>query len=234
METETAAQGPNQPRFLSRMPSRWVLLTFLCLALVVRGRVMLGNLDSLERDPDAYRDVAWNVYFQGTLGFWSDASSAIEPTATRPPLYPLLLSGMYFLRFTPDGPGLGLLHVLLGVCTVWIAWRLGLAWGLPPIASLLAAALVMVDPILLNQSVLAMTETLATLLAAIALLVLTLVGPGRRGIGIMRALPACISNVVVGSDRSVPLAGCWIAPVCARRCAGRRRGRGTRAVGDSQ
>ena len=146
METEAASPTPDPPRFLSRMPSRWVLLTLLCLALVVRGRMMLGNLDSLEKDPDAYRDAAWNIYFEGTLGFWNDASGAVEPTATRPPLYPLLLSGMYFLRFTPDGPGIGLLHVLLGTCTVWIVWRLGLAWRLPPAASLLAAALVMVDP----------------------------------------------------------------------------------------
>lgn len=180
MEMEAASQLPDAPRFLGRMPSRWVLLTFLCLALVVRGRVMLGNLDSLEKDPDAYRDAAWNIYFEGTLGFWNDASSAVEPTATRPPLYPLLLSGMYFFRFTPDGPGIGLLHVVLGACTIWIVWRLGLAWDLPPAASLLAAALVMVDPILLNQSVLAMTETLATLLAAIALLALTRAGQDNR------------------------------------------------------
>lgn len=176
METEAAAPMFHSPRFSSRMPSRWVLLTFLCLALVVRGRMMLGNLDSLERDPDAYRDAAWSIYFERTLGLWNESSGAVEPTATRPPLYPLLLSGMHYLRFTPDAPGIGLLHVLLGTCTVWIVWRLGLAWRLPPAASLLAAALVMVDPILLNQSVLAMTETLATLLTAIALLALTRAG----------------------------------------------------------
>jgi hypothetical protein len=176
MDIEAAAQTPDSPLFVNRMPSRWVLLTFLCLALVVRGRMMLGNLDSLEKDPDAYRDAAGSVYFEHTLGFWNDASGTVDPTATRPPLYPLLLSGMYFLRFTPDAPGIGLLHVLLGTFTVWIVWRLGLAWRLPPAASLLAAALVMVDPILLNQSVLAMTETLATLLTAVALLALTRAG----------------------------------------------------------
>lgn len=176
MQTEAAAPKLDSPRFLSRMPSRWVLLTLLCLALVVRGRMMLSNLDSLEKDPDAYRDVAWSIYFEHTLGLWNESSGAVEPTATRPPLYPLLLSGMYFLRFTPDAPGIGLVHVLIGTCTMWIVWRLALAWRLPPAASLLAAALVMVDPILLNQSVLPMTETLATLLAAIALLALTRAG----------------------------------------------------------
>jgi hypothetical protein len=180
MKTEAAAQTPESPRLLSRTPARWVLLTFLCLALGVRGRMMLGNLDSLEKDPDAYRDAAWNIYFEGTLGFWNDASGAVEPTATRPPLYPLLLAAMYTLRFTPDAAGIGLVHVLLGTCTVWVVWRLGLAWGLPPAASLLAAALVMVDPILLNQSILAMTETLATLLAGIALLAVTRAGDDNR------------------------------------------------------
>jgi hypothetical protein len=50
MDIEAAAQTPDSPLFVNRMPSRWVLLTFLCLALVVRGRMMLGNLDSLEKD----------------------------------------------------------------------------------------------------------------------------------------------------------------------------------------
>jgi hypothetical protein len=180
METNTAAVNLDSSGLLSRMPSRWVLLTFLCLALVVRGRTMLSNLDSLQKDPDAYRDVAWNIYFEHTLGLWNDATGAVEPTATRPPLYPLLLSAMYFLRFTPDAPGIGLLQVLLGAGTVWLVWRLGLAWGLSPATSLLAALLVMVDPILLNQSVLAMTETLATLLTAIALSALTRAGQDNR------------------------------------------------------
>src|ERR1044072_7135471 len=87
METEAASQSLDAAGFLDRLPSRWVLLTLLCLALVVRGRMMLGNLDSLEKDPDAYRDAASNIYFEGTLGYWNNASSAIEPTATRPPLY---------------------------------------------------------------------------------------------------------------------------------------------------
>ncbi len=180
MEPEAAAVKHDSTGFLSRMPSRWLLLTFLCLALVVRGRTMLANLDSLQQDPDAYRDVAWSVYFEHTLGIWSDATGAVEPTATRPPLYPLLLASMYFLRFTPDAPGIGLLQVLLGTGTVWLVWRLGLAWRLSPAASLLAASLVMVDPILLRQSVLAMTETLATFLTVVALLALTRAGQDGR------------------------------------------------------
>ena len=243
METKTAAVNLDSSGLLSRMPSRWVLLTFLCLALVVRGRTMLSNLDSLQKDPDAYRDVAWNIYFEHTLGLWNDATGAVEPTATRPPLYPLLLSAMYFLRFTPDAPGIGLLQVLLGAGTVWLVWRLGLAWRLPPLTSLLAASLVMVDPILLNQSVLAMTETLATLLdgagaigphAGWARQPFALVGVGRHGARVVRALPAGISGVDAGGGCFVSLGWLPARDVSPRRGDDRRCGRGALALGDSQ
>ena len=57
---------------LDRMPPRWVLLVLFCLALVVRGRVMLSMSDSLRPDPDGYREVAWNVYDDGIV--WAVAS----------------------------------------------------------------------------------------------------------------------------------------------------------------
>jgi hypothetical protein len=50
---------------------------------------------------------------------------------------------------------------------------LGQLWGLPPAGSLLAGALVTFDPILLNQSVQVMTETLAAFLGAVALVAIT-------------------------------------------------------------
>jgi 4-amino-4-deoxy-L-arabinose transferase-like glycosyltransferase len=174
MDPEAAVIHGGQPQRPSgRTPPRWILLVLVCLALVVRGRVMLANFNSLVRDPDAYQEVAWNIFSQGTFGYYDDKSRNVEPKASRPPLYPLLLATVHFLRVPLSAAVLGFLHVVLGVGTVWAVWRLGLAWGLPPLANLLAAGLITVDPILLNQSVQAMTETLATLLATLALLALS-------------------------------------------------------------
>jgi len=87
--------------------------------------------------------------------------------AYRPPLYPLVLvaTGAY----DEGRPLLAIRwHLIFGVLTVWETARLGVKLRLGN-WSLLAGALVAVDPILLNQSALIMTETLATLLAVAAL-----------------------------------------------------------------
>jgi hypothetical protein len=152
------------------MPPRWVLLTLLCLALIVRARFMLSMGHTLEADPDWYRELSWNVYLHRTFGV--EADGTLWPTAFRPPLYPVLLSFLH--GFGEHGYyGEGILHVLLGVATVWAVWRSGLAWGLPPGGAILAAALVTIDPILLNQSVHLMSETLATMLSSFSLLALS-------------------------------------------------------------
>lgn len=157
------------------MPPRPLLLMFLCLALIVRGRAMLAMVDSLDKDPDGYREVARCIDQAHTIGMWRQPFDMMTPTASRPPLYPLLLSVIrhFHLPWEAASSLYGLLHVVLGVASVWAVWRLGQLWGLPPGGSLLAAALITVDPILLHQSAQVMTETLATLLALLALLAMT-------------------------------------------------------------
>lgn len=157
-----------------RKPPRWVLLLLLCLALVVRGKVMQSGVASLREDPDSYRSVAWQVYRYHTIGLrFNERGVDRAPTATRPPLYPLLLSVADFAHEEFEPYGFGFLHVVLGIATVYAVWcwanTLEVGW---PVA-LLAAGLVAIDPLLLHQSTQLMTETLATLLAVLALWTLT-------------------------------------------------------------
>jgi len=155
--------------------NRLFLLGLLVLTLAVRGGVLLARHGDLASDPDGYRQLAANLVQQGVYGYGeSDESagdSSIRPSAFRPPLYPLVLA---FAGGT-SGAGqavIAVLHLLMGVATVALVyvlsrqWQLG-GWGL------LAAALTACDPILLNQSTLLMTETLATLLAVVGLVCLT-------------------------------------------------------------
>ncbi len=137
---------------------------------------MLAMAPSLANDPDAYRNVAWHIYNDHTIGMWNQEFNMVTPTATRPPLYPLLVSVVHCLDLPSVEADIALyrlLHVVLGVASVWAVWRLGQSWGLPPGGSLLAAGLFTLDPILLNQSAQVMTETLATLLGLLALLAIT-------------------------------------------------------------
>lgn len=139
----------------------------LAVAILVRAGAFNLRHDTLQSDPDGYRRLARNLLGEGVFG------DGETPTAYRPPLYPLLLvpcmavedqNLSYF--------AIRLLHVVLGVGTVAATLWLGARWKLGR-WSLLAALLVAFDPILINQSLLVMTETLATCLAALALVALT-------------------------------------------------------------
>lgn len=139
-------------------------LAVVLLALAVRGGVLMLP-GALTEDPDGYRALAENVVAHGCFG------RGDVPTAYRPPLYPLVLAPAVALG--PNGStAIRVLHLALGVATVWLTYRLGQSWGLGRWA-LVAAALVACDPILLAQSRLVMTETLATFLAVASLLALT-------------------------------------------------------------
>ena len=151
----------------------WVLV----LASLIRCLFLVATQDHLDRDPDAYRKLAGNVletgvygWKTGKIGVGTNASAdKVRPTAFRPPLYPALL-------ICVGGVGtnwrIAVLHFVLGVATTGLVaclgWRAGLKrWAVA------AAMLVALDPILLNQSALVMTETLATFLAALTLFCLT-------------------------------------------------------------
>lgn len=141
-------------------PKGRYVVAVLLFALVVRGGVLLAWQDRLVADPDGYRQWAQSLAVRGEFVF--DAR-----VAYRPPLYPVLLvvTGAY----DASQPLLAVRwHLIFGVLTVWETTRLGVRLRLGN-WSVLAGALVAVDPILLNQSTLIMTETLATLLAVAAL-----------------------------------------------------------------
>lgn len=140
----------------------WLLIVF---TLVVRGGVLWTGFDDLRADPDSYRQLANNLIEYGTFGFGE------RPTAFRPPLYPLMLVPL--AAATGAAPvGVALLHLALGCTTVWLTWLIGTRWGLGRWATV-AAVLVAIDPILLRQSTLVMTETVATCATTLALLLLT-------------------------------------------------------------
>lgn len=140
----------------------WLLIIF---TLVVRGGVLWAGFDDLRADPDSYRQLASNVIEHGTFGFGE------RPTAFRPPLYPLTL--VPCIAATGTNPlGIALLHLMLGCITVWLTWLIGIRWGMGRWATV-AAVLVALDPILLRQSTLVMTETMATCATTLALFLLT-------------------------------------------------------------
>lgn len=127
---------------------------------------MMTHHESLQEDPDAYRVIAETLARTGVFGLPVDAGEA-RPTAFRPPLYPWLLAWLV------DGSGrlsnlsVAVLHCILGGLTIGLTWDIARRL-LSKRAAWIAAALVAIDPILLWQSTLVMTETIATALVMLA------------------------------------------------------------------
>ena len=138
-------------------------ISLLLFAILVRGGVAWLSYGDLAADPDSYSRLAITWAKSGTFGF--EGEQGVTPTAFRPPLYPWLLS------WCVDGAsvsrsGIAILHVLLGSATVVLTYLIGCRLQLR--AAWVAAVAVAIDPILLRQSQLVMTETLATFLAVLA------------------------------------------------------------------
>ena len=170
---------------------RLALAGLLVFTLLVRGGVLWVMRGNLEQDPDAYREIAENLLRHGEFalgkGEPEGGDKTYRPTAYRPPLYPVVLSNLPASdRQHVSLAKIGVLHVLLGVATVWLTWLtarrmcgvgsahldqqvVGIAHPTILAGPLLAGLIVACDPILLNQQTLVMTETLAAFLAILSL-----------------------------------------------------------------
>ncbi len=130
------------------------------VAIALRVVAFMLLPDSLDADPDAYRQIAVSLSQTGTFGL-VDAQGIAHPTAFRPPLYPWLLS--WFVAGTHlNQIAVVWLHAIIGGFTAGVAVLASrrLIGG----NGLLAGTLVAIDPVLVQQSTLVMTETLAALL----------------------------------------------------------------------
>jgi 4-amino-4-deoxy-L-arabinose transferase-like glycosyltransferase len=154
------------------------LVILLLLAAGLRGIALWKFGGQLASDPDAYQEIAGNIV--GGRGF-SFGTEGI-PTAYRPPLYPCLLVAARWVAGHDEALArrvTGAIHLFLGTASVWLvliaARRL-----VPGRAAWLAALLAAIDPLLVYNTSLAMTETTATFLVAL-LVCLWLSERGRGG-----------------------------------------------------
>ncbi len=142
---------------------RWGLAACLLLALAVRCLAISTRPSELTHDRDAYLGIARGV----AEGRGLCSPESIVPTAFRPPLYPSLLG--LLMAALPMGVAVALVNVAAGVVTVWATFRVGQSLQLGS-ASLGAATLVAVDPLLLLYGTQPMTETVCTGLVSLLLL----------------------------------------------------------------
>lgn len=141
---------------------RRILILLVIVTIIVRGGVLFAQRDRLNEDLDGYRGIA----IQLANGNGYSQPNTNQPTAFRPPLYPLLLAAIF--RVQAGNLGIVVLHLLMGVATVILTWRLGNRLGLSK-GGLVAAGIIALDPLLIQYATFPMTETLCTLLAVLAL-----------------------------------------------------------------
>lgn len=131
----------------------------LLLLAALRFTFLYFDFGSLADDPDSYALLAVNLSNSGTFGIASQDGS-IQATAYRPPAYPWLLSWLVF-----DGKlslvAVGVLQVAISLACALLVLAIGSMLEVR-YASVAALALA-VDPLMLRQSQLVMTETIAAL-----------------------------------------------------------------------
>jgi hypothetical protein len=127
-------------------------------AIIVRVGALLWYDDALTDDPDGYAMFAHRLAGAGTFG-----TDAGQPSAYRPPTYPVLLVP-WCLHLPPVKWGIAGLHFFATAIIVWCTLRLARRFTTSPWATALAGVVVAVDPLLVRQSTLIMTETVHTAL----------------------------------------------------------------------
>lgn len=166
---------------------KWLLVALL-LGGVIRGVFLFAFFDDFQQDPDGYRQIAENLVNENVYGQSFDGG--IQPTAYRPPLYPLLLSFLVTERgselragnepdWSLDLGSVAILHLILSVASMFFAFLWATSLGLGGLAAGAVALLVALDPIGLRQSSLVMTETLAVFCATFGLCLVTRLFTGK-------------------------------------------------------
>lgn len=148
--------------------SRAVLVAIVLLAIVLRIGFWIAvvgfDTTGWGDEPDYHRIAAGIATGKGFV------STEGEPTARRPPLYPMLLGGLYAV--TGPDPDVGrALSVALGAVIVALVYALG-SKLFSKTVGLLAAALAAANPSLIYLSALIMTENLYVVLLLALLLLL--------------------------------------------------------------
>lgn len=145
-------------------------MALVLLAMAARGLALWRFGERLADDPDGYLMLARSIAAGDGFGY-PPGHPLGAPTAYRPPLYPMLLAGPVAAAGRSEALlpiFIGGLQLVLGSATVWLtvltARRL-ISNG----RALLAGLLVAIDPLLVYDTALVMTETTCALLVALLL-----------------------------------------------------------------
>jgi hypothetical protein len=146
----------------TRCNSKLWLSGLFCLAIGLRVAALVMYSDNLLDDRDAYLNLARHL--SAGEGF---STTGKGPTAYRPPLYPALLSlgGMLFSfeSETTRKSWVAGVNLCCSLLTIWVLWRT-MATQCSRVFAYCGTLLIAVNPLLIYNVTLPMTETLCALL----------------------------------------------------------------------
>ncbi len=174
------------------------LIIILSAGVVLRIGLWLwfgGHAVELHNDERDYNILAVNLLKYGEYTFTPGA-----PTSLRPPLYPVVLAGIYKVFGLENWQAVRAIQSILSLFLVWIVYRLGATAFSEPVG-LLAAAGVCFYPSLLIYNELLLTEVLFTFLLCWSVLAMVWALkadslPGWGLVGVMLGLSALTRSVV--------------------------------------
>lgn len=145
--------------------SNWFTIALVVLLLLIfRFSILYVDRANLEQDPDSYVLLAENLAATGTFGF-VQPDGEVQPTAYRPVFFPWLISWLVV-----DGQlsrwWVGFFQVVLSLGSGALLFSIGKKLGAP--YAIIAAVALVLDPLMLRQSQLIMTETLTSFLVLLA------------------------------------------------------------------
>ncbi len=141
------------------------LVLLLMTTLAVRLAATLVYWNDFHQDPDAYLALAQSWSSTGIYGL-TQADGITHPTAFRPPLLPWLLSWGFSLQVDAK-VWMAAMQIGFALGTVYCVLEIlpRLRYSFSPMVNWALPMLIAIDPILLRQSTLIMTESLAVFLA---------------------------------------------------------------------
>lgn len=164
MSSPKLGQVPALPSLSISKASVIVFALVFLLCGAIRFAWLSIDFGSLSSDPDAYAVLAEGLASSGTLGHV--VGTEVHATAYRPPGYIWVLSWLVVEGQLSEFR-VSLLHGFLGVLTCILVARIAYVLSRCQTVAAFACLAVAVDPILLKQSSLVMTETLATFIAVV-------------------------------------------------------------------
>lgn len=152
MTTPPIQRDPENVKSLLQDRRLWLVFT---LTILIHGSTIILFADHLTDDRDAYLALATQLKEGHGYRFSPDGPL----TAYRPPLYPVVLS--LCLRVFPPAFSVAMVNGICSLLIVFLTWRLACVWWNSWWATV-ATAFVILDPLILINVTLPMTEVMFT------------------------------------------------------------------------